>query len=69
MKKALAFYFLLLVGAAVSSAQITVSRRLEVTGEMLQAKAVYLRAEDVDTFCDISINGQFMPSGRFSGFL
>ena len=39
MKKALAFYFLLLVGAAVASAQITVSRSLEVTGEMMAAKA------------------------------
>ena len=39
MKKALAFYFLLLVGAAVASAQITVSRSLEVTGKMMAAKA------------------------------
>lgn len=60
MKKALAVCLLLLVGAAVASAQITVSRRLEVTGEMLQAKAVYLRAEDVDTFCEVSINGHYV---------
>ena len=57
----------MLVGAAVASAQITVSRSLEVTGEMMEAKAVYLRAEDVDTFCDVSINGQYVgaTSNRF----
>ena len=69
MKKALAVCLLMLVGAAVASAQLTVSKSLKVTEEMMEAKAVFLRAEDVDTFCDISINGQFMPSGRFSGFL
>ena len=35
-------------------------KTLEVSGEMLRAKAVYLRAEDVDTFCDIRINGHFV---------
>ncbi|MBP5636564.1 MAG: glycoside hydrolase family 2 protein, partial [Bacteroidales bacterium] len=29
---------------------------------MLSAEAVYLRAEDVDTFCDISINGHYIGS-------
>jgi len=67
MKKALAVCLLMLVGAAVASAQISVSRSLEVTGEMMAAKAVYLRAEDVDTFCDVSINGHFVgaTSNRF----
>ncbi|MBR6346460.1 MAG: DUF4982 domain-containing protein [Bacteroidales bacterium] len=67
MKKALAICLLLMVGAFVVSAQITVSKNLEVTGEMMKAKAVYLRAEEVDTFCDISINGQFVgaTSNRF----
>ena len=37
-------------------------RSLEVSGEMLRAKAVYLRAEDVDTFCDIRINGHYVGS-------
>ena len=62
MKKVLAFCFLVLVGASVASAQITVSKSLEVTGKMMEAKAVYLRAEDVDTFCDISINGHYVGS-------
>lgn len=53
---------LVLVGAAVASAQIVVSRSLEVTGEMMNAEAVYLRAEDVDTFCDISVNGHYVGS-------
>ncbi len=67
MKKALAVCLLMLVVAAVASAQISVSRSLEVTGEMMEAKAVYLRAEDVDTFCDVSINGHFVgaTSNRF----
>ena len=67
MKKALAVCLLMLVGAAVASAQITVSRSLEVTGEMLRSEAVYLRAEDVDTFCDVSINGHYVgaTSNRF----
>ena len=60
MKKALAVCLLMLVGAAVASAQITMSRSLEVTGEMIQAKAVFLRAEDVDTFCNLSINGHYV---------
>ena len=40
---------------------------LIVTEDMLRYKAVYLRAEDVDTFCDISINGQYVSttSNRF----
>ncbi|MBO4435150.1 MAG: DUF4982 domain-containing protein, partial [Bacteroidales bacterium] len=67
MKKALAICLSVLVGAGVASAQISVSRSLEVTGEMMEAKAVFLRAEDVDTFCDLSINGHFVgaTSNRF----
>ena len=57
----------MLVGAAVASAQISVSRSLEATGEMMEAKEVYLRAEDVDTFCEVSINGHYVGamSNRF----
>ena len=29
---------------------------------MMNAEAVYLRAEDVDTFCDISVNGHYVGS-------
>ena len=40
---------------------------LSVPESAMQAKAVYLRAEDVDTFCDVSINGQYVgtTSNRF----
>ena len=51
------------LSALPGAAQDTViSRTLQVSPEMLQAKAVYLRAEDVDTFCDISVNGSFVGS-------
>lgn len=62
MKKALAFCSSVLVGAAAASAQIVVSRSLEVPASMLKAEAVYLRASDVDTFCDISVNGHYVGS-------
>lgn len=62
MKKALAFCLSVLVGAAAASAQIVVSRSLEVPASMLEAEAVYLRASEVDTFCDISVNGHYVGS-------
>ena len=52
----------MMAGAVLASAQTVVTKTLDVTGEMLEAKAVYLRAEDVDTFCDVSINGQYVGS-------
>jgi len=52
----------MLVGAGMASAQVTVSKTLNASEEMLSAKAVYLRAEDVDTFCDICINGYYVGS-------
>ena len=44
-----------------------VTKTLEVSGETLRAEAVYLRAEDVDTFCEVSINGHYVgaTSNRF----
>ena len=39
---------------------VVVTKTLTVTQDMLQAKAVFLRAEDVDTFCDLSINGHYV---------
>ena len=48
--------------SAQSTGDIVVTRRLEVSEPMLEARAVYLRAEDVDTFCDISINGHYIGS-------
>lgn len=39
-----------------------ISRTFDVTPELLSAKAVYLRAGDVDTFCEISINGHKVGS-------
>ena len=41
---------------------IVISKTLKATEGMLEAEAVYLRAEDVDTFCDISINGHYVGS-------
>jgi beta-galactosidase len=41
---------------------ISLGKTLQVSPEMLEAKAVYLRAEDVDTFCDIRLNGQYVGS-------
>ncbi|MCF0172479.1 MAG: hypothetical protein HUJ91_01910, partial [Bacteroidales bacterium] len=38
------------------------SRSFTLTEADLKHKAVYLRAEDVDTFCDIEINGQKVGS-------
>ena len=48
--------------SAQSKGDIHVTELLEVSEQMLQAKAVYMRAEDVDTFCDISINGHYVGS-------
>ena len=57
---ALSFFALHL--SAQSKEDIHVTERLEVSEQMLQANAIYLRAEDVDTFCDISINGHHVGS-------
>ena len=57
---ALSFFALHL--SAQSKEDIHVTERLEVSEQMLQANAIYLRAEDVDTFCDISINGHYVGS-------
>ncbi len=58
----LALLFLATQLSAQSTGDIVVTRRLEVSAPMLEARAVYLRAEDVDTFCDISINGHYIGS-------
>ena len=58
----LALLFLATQLSAQSTGDIVVTRRLEVSEPMLEARAVYLRAEDVDTFCDISINGHYIGS-------
>ena len=52
---------------AKTTGDITIDKTLLVSPEMMEAEAVYLRAEDVDTFCDVSINGQFVgaTSNRF----
>ena len=39
-----------------------VTRTLEVSADDLSKEAVYLRLEDVDTFCDVSINGHHVGS-------
>ena len=41
---------------------VVIEKTLTVTDAMLSAEAVYLRAEDVDTFCDISVNGHYVGS-------
>jgi len=41
---------------------VVITKTLKATDSMLSAEAVYLRAEDVDTFCDVSINGGFVGS-------
>ena len=58
----LALLFLATQLSAQSTGDIVVARRLEVSAPMLEARAVYLRVEDVDTFCDISINGHYIGS-------
>ena len=61
MKRLASFILALGLWALPAAAQETVvSQSLQVTRPMLEAKAVYLRAEDVDTFCDIRINGHFV---------
>lgn len=60
----LALLFLATKLSAQSTGDIVVTRRLEVSAPMLEARAVYLRAEDVDTFCDISINGHYIGSTK-----
>ncbi|MBR6002960.1 MAG: DUF4982 domain-containing protein, partial [Bacteroidales bacterium] len=41
---------------------IVITQPLEVSEAMLSAEAVYLRLEDVDTFCDVRVNGNFVGS-------
>ena len=48
--------------AMAASGDIVITKSLEVSESMLSAEAVYLRMEDVDTFCDVSINGHFVGS-------
>ncbi len=54
------FIFLCPVFAWAEGDDVVITRTLNATEEMLSAKAVYLRAEDVDTFCDIRLNGHYV---------
>ena len=54
--------FLLPFIAMAEGQDQTITRTLEVSAEDLSCEAVYLRLEDVDTFCDVSINGHFVGS-------
>ena len=49
-------FFLFPVFAWAEGGDVVITKTLEATGEMMAAKAVYLRAEDVDTFGEVSIN-------------
>lgn len=66
MKRLLLSLLLLAFSLPFLSAQgptdIVITKSIHVSEDMMKAKAVYLRAEDVDTFCDISINGHFVGS-------
>ena len=62
MKKVITSCLTLILVSIPLWAQITVSKSLEVTEEMLSAEAVYLRMEDVDTFCDVRVNGNLVGS-------
>ena len=53
-------FLLLPLHAMAEGGDIVVTKTLEATEEMLSAKAVYLQAEDVDTFCDIRLNGHYV---------
>ena len=52
--------FLCPLFAWAEGGDVVITRTLNATEEMLSAKAVYLRAEDVDTFCDIRLNGHYV---------
>ena len=60
------FIFLCPVFAWAEGDDVVLTQTLNATEEMLSAKAVYLRAEDVDTFCDIRLNGHYV--GATSNF-
>ena len=45
---------------AMAQGEQTITRTLEVSAADLSSEAVYLRLEDVDTFCDVSINGHYV---------
>ena len=47
---------------AAEGRDTVIARTLEVPPGMLSAEAVYLRADCVDTFCDVSVNGHFVGS-------
>ena len=47
---------------AMAQGEQTITRKLEVSADDLSCEAVYLRLEDVDTFCDVSINGHYVGS-------
>ena len=48
--------------AMAAGGDIVITQPLEVSESMLSAEAVYLRLEDVDTFCDVRVNGNFVGS-------
>ena len=71
MKRFVPVFLAIILSVLDLSAQdaggIVHTEKLSVPESAVQAKAVYLRAEDVDTFCDVSINGQYVgtTSNRF----
>ena len=60
------FIFLCPLLAWAEGGDVVITQTLNATEAMLSAKAVYLRAEDVDTFCDIRLNGHYV--GATSNF-
>lgn len=61
--KLIAFFLLLCPFLAIAEGKDqTITRTLEVSASDLSNEAVYLRLEDVDTFCDVSINGHYVGS-------
>ena len=47
---------------AAEGRDTVITRTLDVPSGMLAAETVYLRADCVDTFCDVSVNGHFVGS-------
>ena len=63
--KLIALFLLLCTLTAMAQGQVqeqTVIRTLQVSADDLSSEAVYLRLEDVDTFCDVSVNGHYVGS-------
>ncbi len=62
--KKIILFFLVLCPLALRAegGDVVITKTLKATEAMLSAEAVYLRAEDVDTFCDISVNGHYVGS-------